>query len=75
MDLVITGACASRELDNVVLYELTSALRLLGLCWHRADFCRSFLNDSMSVLLVFLHDICLIVSDGFLIIKSLITVK
>ena len=75
MVLVITGACAWRVLDNVVFYKLTSSLRFSGLCWHTADFCRSFLNDSMSMLLVFLYDISLIVSDGFLIIKSLITVK
>ena len=62
MVLVIMGACASRVLYNVVLYTLTSLLRLSGLCWHRADFCRSFLNDSMSMLLVFLYDICLIIA-------------
>lgn len=74
MVLVIMGACASRVPDTV-LYKLTSSLGLTGLCWHRADFCRLCLNGLISMLLVFLCNIYLTVSDGFLIIKSLMTVK
>ena len=65
---------AHQGYQDCVRIELTFAGRFNVIANVNANVNAS-ISMSMSMLLVFLYDICLIVSDGFFIIKSLITMK